>query len=55
MNNKTITKLKKAESYWAFSTGPWLQSVLNGHPKFFRLLETFSTGWGHCPVLNGAV
>ena len=54
MNYKTITKLKKSESFWAFSTGPWLQPVLNNLPKFSRLLGTFSTGWGHDPVLTGA-
>ena len=44
-----------AESFWEFNTGPWLQPVLNCLPKFSRLLGTFSIGWYHSPVLNGAV
>ena len=47
-------KTEKVIIIWAFSTGPWLQLVLNSLPKFSCLLGTFSTGWGHDPVLNGA-
>ena len=52
MNYKTITKLKKSELFWAFSTEPLLQPVLNCLPKISRVLGQFSTGWNQGPVLN---
>src|SRR6185312_9099465 len=54
MNYKTITKLNMLESFWEFSTGPWLSPVLNCLLKFSRQLGAFSTGPWPQPVLNCA-